>query len=501
MKTTWFAPLCLLVSCAASGLPVVVAEPTAAPERGRQPDASRRPTRQRLAEAIAQTAQARLVRLRESGLGQAAAVDALEALRDTSGGAVELFYALTDATEPAGSREPAIGVPRPSAGTIVAALLREPRDLRRRLKLAELHEVVDRLEAQEQPSSPRMARLRMLLGEIALPETVSNDCLAGLAPRCQPWLDPLAPGRLREAVEQARQLIAFDRQAARDRGNELLARQTRLVATIDADELSEMAVGPLVDEQTAIGHELARLAGLLGRTTGMRRELTAARAAADAAAERLFELDRQAAHAAAQSVADSLRRLCELMRLASESQAAGRPDSAAWPAWRDRLARLAAQFERSRQASADQPTLREALAELERQADEQRLPPWADAELVRSTIELRTLLASNEEPIATALAAPESKIHLAIERVASAIEVEIQVIAARNSPANRAAAVPALRSEPRLFTPDADFSNAPWLHKLPPENQRAIVSGRHAPPPRGFAQRLERLNRRHAESR
>lgn len=529
MKRAWLARFCLFLPLATFGLPAC-GEP-AAPRQSNQPDRTRREERARLAQAIAKVAQTRLVQWRESGLGQTAAVDALEALRETPGGAVELFFARASLSEPKNSlvdREPSNGRSRALAEAIVATLLREPRDLRRRLKLAEVSDVVGHLAAIEQsfnldaskPSgehSSRVAarsdaadtaagawpassaRLRMLLGEIARSDAEPDDCLAGLAARCQPWLDPPAAERLREAVEQAGQLIAFDRQAGRGRADGLQARQAKLVATLDADGLNEMTSGRLIDEQTAIAHELTQRAGLLGRTTDMRRQLTAARAAADSAAERLFELDRLAALSAAGSVADSLRRLVELMNHASESQLAqvtSEPASRseAWTAWRHRLARLTEPLDRSQVKPADGAMARDGLAELERLADEQRLPPWADAELIRSTIALRAALLSNEAPTEAARAAPESQVRQAIERVAAALDAEVQWIAAANSRGNLAATKRDSRPSLR-FTADADLSTAPWFRKLPAENRRAIVSGRHAPPPRGFAERLKRLQR------
>lgn len=521
MKRAWLARLCLLLTLATIGLRAS-GEPTA-PRQANQPDRAGQVERARLVQTIAKMAQARLVQWRESGLEQAAAADALEALGEMPGGAVELYLSRGRGSEPANSRlaHEAVNIGRwPPAETIVAALLRKPRDLRRRLKLAEISEAVRHLAESEQSFDPKasepssehaarldaeadvrpasIARLRILLGGIARSDVESDDCLSGLAARCQPWLDPPAAERLRETVAQAGQLIAYDRHTAHDHADELLARQAKLVATLGAEELNEISSGRLVEEQTAIGHELAQLAGLLGRTTDMLRELTAARAVAESAAERLFDLDRQAALSAAGSVAESLRRLVELMNHASESylaQAKGEPPLRleAWTAWRDRLARFVALLDRSQETPIDSAIVRDGLGELERLADEQRLPPWADAELIRSTIALRTALSSNHEPTEASRPAPDSQIGQAIERVADALAIEVQWIASGKSPGNLAANK--RDSSSPQFTADAELSTAPWFQKLPAENRRAIVSGRNAPPPRGFAERLERLQR------
>lgn len=533
MRGAWFARLCVLLALTARCGPLLADEPIDE-QQARQPSDTRQMARQRLAQAVARAAESRLVQWRESGLRKTATYQAIEALREMPAGAVALFYWRTDSAEAAQllrSEESALAERSPSAERIIVALLREPGDLRRRLRLAELHEAVADLATLKQspsagtsetdidaalPPAARLAaergawsrgldHLRSLLGEVAPSGPGSDDCLTGLAPRCQPWLEPPAPDRLQDVVAQAGQLIAFDRQAARDGCEELAARQAKLLATLEAAELSETAVGPLIDEQTAIARELSHRVGLLGRTTAMRRALTATQAAADAAGERLFALDRKAALAAAQSAADHLQHLYGLMRRAGESpapRAAGETDlrSAAWTVWRDRLARMAAQFEQSRDEPVERDLLVAVLAAFEQLADEQRLPPWADAELTRSTIELRAALAAGDETTAVP-ATSEFQIRQTVERVASAVNVEIDSIAEATSPARPAVDSSQHAGHESRFTPDADLTSAPWFDKLPPENQRAIVAGRHAPPPRGFAERLQRAKRKRAAPR
>lgn len=438
-------------------------------------------------EAIERAVEGRLQRLRENGLEDLAVYRHLTALRDNPAGAVALALSTHD-SELLDNFTPSQDDLSRAASETINLLLQEPRDLRRRLKFAEIKQA-----AQDAPKSAD--RLRRLLDEVRrFPGSLGRVASDGLA-----LLDGAGSTAALTFLETTEPLLALDREAAAACIADLRERQAEIRSVAGRSELSNRAADELVARQADIRRTLRQGSPVLGRTPAARRLVAAAEAAADAATQRLFDLDLAAAADQQQRVNDGLAELAALFDRAIERDRA-ELDAAGWAAraaelasTRDQLTAAARQLDPSR----GQDQLERLARQVDGRLDDGNLPSLVDAELLRTLLSVRgaaTAWEAARDDDARAALVEQSR--QALDRAASACAAELARgrPPATLSPANHKAHEQARRGPPH---PNFDLTRQPWFSKLPPENQRAIRT-REKPLPLGYEERLKAYFEEHA---
>ena len=100
---------------------------------------------------------------------------------------------------------------------------------------------------------------------------------------------------LLEKIEETQGLVGTDREVALDAVRELIKAQQQLRESTQATKLDEKSADPLVEKQTAIQKELARLPEMLGQVPAALTLVEQAKGAAYEATGKLFEAQREAA--------------------------------------------------------------------------------------------------------------------------------------------------------------------------------------------------------------
>ena len=436
-------------------------------------------------EAIERAVAGRLQRLRENGLEGLAVYRHLTALRDNPAGAVALALSTHD-SELLDNFTRSQDDPSRVASETINLLLQEPRDLRRRLQFAEIKQA-----AQDAPKSAD--RLRRLLDEVRRwPGSLGRVAADGLK-----LLDGSGVAAALTLLEATEPLLALDREAAAAWAADLRERQAEVLSVADRSELSNRAADELVARQADIRRTLRQGSPVLGRTSAARRLVAAAEAAADAATQRLFDLDLAAAADQQQRVDDGLAELAALLERAIERDRA-ELDAAGWAAraaelasTRDQLAAAARQLDPSR----GQDQLERLALQVDARLDG-GLPSLVDAELLRTLLSVRgaaTAWEATRDDDARAALVEQSR--QALDRAASACAAELaRGLPPVSPPANHKAHEDARRGPPH---PNFDLTRQPWFSKLPPENQRAIRT-REKPFPLGYQARLKAYFEEHA---